>query len=88
MKPELSLPAEARTRDALDLAPRFTEHDAVRLNRLFRGSSTQEMLTSVIRDGLAEAGVIVRDTKGGEPQFEKAPHFDVDRLDRLWGSDV
>ncbi|MEY3005647.1 MAG: hypothetical protein RLZZ491_2823, partial [Pseudomonadota bacterium] len=42
----------------------------------------------LIRDGLADAGVIVRDTKGGEPQFEKAPHFDVDRLDRLWGSDV
>ena len=41
----------------------------------------------MIRDGLAEAGVIVRDTKDGEPQFEKALHFDIDRLDRLWGSD-
>ena len=50
MKPELGI---ARTRDTLDLAPRFTEHDAVRLNRLFRGSTTQEMLESVIRDGLA-----------------------------------
>lgn len=54
MKPELSLPAEAgRIRDSLDLAPRFTEHDAVRLNNLFRGSSTQEMLEGVIRDRLA-----------------------------------
>ncbi len=54
MKPELSLPAEAaRVRDALDLAPRFTEHDAVRLNNMFRGSSTQEMLEAVIRDQLA-----------------------------------
>ncbi|MCM0000048.1 MAG: phosphoadenylyl-sulfate reductase [Erythrobacter sp.] len=53
MKPELSIGSEPRARDTLDLAPRFTEHDAVRLNRLFRGSSTQEMLESVIRDGLA-----------------------------------
>lgn len=53
MKPELGLSAQGRTRDALDLAPRFTDHDAVRLNRMFRGASTQEMLTSVIRDGLA-----------------------------------
>lgn len=45
--------AQDRTRDTLDLAPRFTEHDALRLNRMFRGSSTQEMLEAVIRDGLA-----------------------------------
>lgn len=42
-----------RARDRLDLAPRFTAHDALRLNRMFRGSSTQEMLEAVIRDGLA-----------------------------------
>jgi phosphoadenosine phosphosulfate reductase len=53
MKPELGLSAQGRTRDSLDLAPRFTEHDAVRLNRMFRGASTQEMLEGVIRDGLA-----------------------------------
>lgn len=45
--------AQDRIRDTLDLAPRFTEHDALRLNRMFRGSSTQEMLEAVIRDGLA-----------------------------------
>jgi phosphoadenosine phosphosulfate reductase len=53
MKPELRIAGEGRTRDSLDLAPRFTEHDAVRLNRMFRGSSTAEMLEAVIRDGLA-----------------------------------
>ncbi len=54
MKPEAiaSLTSD-RTRDTLDLAPRFSEHDAVRLNRMFRGSTTQEMLEAVIRDGLA-----------------------------------
>jgi phosphoadenosine phosphosulfate reductase len=53
MKPDTSTPATDRTRDRLDIAPRFTEHDAVRLNRMFRGSSTQEMLEAVIRDRLA-----------------------------------
>ncbi len=53
MKPDLSITAAARARDTLDLAPRFTEHDAVRLNRMFRGASTQEMLASVIDDNLA-----------------------------------
>jgi phosphoadenosine phosphosulfate reductase len=53
MKPDLTAASEPRTRDTLDLAPRFTEHDAVRLNRMFRGASTQDMLASVIRDGLA-----------------------------------
>ena len=54
MKPELGLSSQPpRTRDQLDLAPRFSEHDAVRLNRMFRGASTLEMLEAVIRDGLA-----------------------------------
>lgn len=53
MKPELGIAKEGRTRDRLDLAPRFTEHDALRLNRMFRGASTQEMLEGVIRDSLA-----------------------------------
>jgi phosphoadenosine phosphosulfate reductase len=39
--------------DRLNTAPRFTEHDAVRLNRMFRGSDTEEMLRSVIEDNLA-----------------------------------
>lgn len=55
MKPETSTAVSSadRTRDQLDLSPRFTEHDAVRLNRMFRGASTQEMMEAVIRDGLA-----------------------------------
>ena len=53
MKPDIGTAQEGRTRDTLDLAPRFTEHDAVRLNRMFRGSSTPEMLETVIRDRLA-----------------------------------
>ncbi len=44
---------EVRKIDRLDAAPRFTEHDAVRLNRMFRGSSTREMLEGVIKDNLA-----------------------------------
>ncbi len=53
MKPELHITGADRIRDTLDLAPRFTAHDAVRLNRMFRGSTTTEMLDSVIRDNLA-----------------------------------
>jgi phosphoadenosine phosphosulfate reductase len=39
--------------DLIDTAPRFTETDAIRLNNLFRGTDTHEMMRSVIRDGLA-----------------------------------
>ncbi|MFN3989849.1 MAG: phosphoadenylyl-sulfate reductase [Erythrobacter sp.] len=53
MKPETAAQTSARRRDTLDLAPRFTEHDALRLNRMFRGASTHDMLESVIRDNLA-----------------------------------
>ena len=55
MKPE----AAARARDTLDLAPRFTAHDAERLNRMFRASSTQAMLEAVIRDRLAGDPAVV-----------------------------
>ena len=44
---------EARAADRIDTGPRFTEHDAVRLNRMFRGSSTQEMLEAMIQGSLA-----------------------------------
>ncbi len=43
---------DLRRIDRIETGPRFTEHDAVRLNRMFRGSSTQEMLESVIKDAL------------------------------------
>ena len=43
----------ARTADRIDTGPRFREADALRLNRIFRGNDTLEMLTSVLRDSLA-----------------------------------
>ncbi len=43
----------SRIRDRIDTGPRFREADAVRLNRLFHGNDTLEMLTSVLTDGLA-----------------------------------
>jgi phosphoadenosine phosphosulfate reductase len=42
-----------RAVDRIDTGPRFTEADAIRLNRLFRGTDTLEMLTSVLKNGLA-----------------------------------
>jgi phosphoadenosine phosphosulfate reductase len=50
---------EVRKIDRLDAGPRFSEHDAVRLNRMFRGSSTQEMLDAVIKGSLAGDVAIV-----------------------------
>lgn len=50
---------EVRKIDRLDASPRFTEHDAVRLNRMFRGSSTEEMLEGVLTDNLAGDVAIV-----------------------------
>lgn len=43
----------ARPRDLIDASPRFTEGDAIRLNRMFRGSDTQEMLAGLFEDNLA-----------------------------------
>ncbi|WP_374413240.1 phosphoadenylyl-sulfate reductase [Novosphingobium colocasiae] len=42
-----------RIRDRIDTGPRFTEADAVRLNRLFRGADTSEMLETVLREQMA-----------------------------------
>ncbi|WP_374409209.1 phosphoadenylyl-sulfate reductase [Pelagerythrobacter sp.] len=41
-----------RLRDRIDTGPRFTDADAIRLNRMFRGADTMEMLRAVIGDGL------------------------------------
>ena len=43
----------ARPLDRIDTSPHFTEGDAIRLNRMFRGQDTREMLTSVFQDNLA-----------------------------------
>lgn len=40
----------ARKLDIIDVAPRFTEADAVRLNNLFRGTDTHEMLRVLLMD--------------------------------------
>ena len=50
---------QLRAIDRLDTAPRFSEHDAIRLNRMFRGSETDEWLSAVLRDGLAGDVAIV-----------------------------
>lgn len=44
---------DLRKIDRLNASPRFSEHDAVRLNRMFRGASTLEMLAGVIEGDLA-----------------------------------
>jgi|GEM_PF-5442941 len=43
---------EQRTVDRIETGPIFNDEQAIRLNRMFRGSSTREMLTSVIKDEL------------------------------------
>jgi phosphoadenosine phosphosulfate reductase len=51
-------PAE-RTRDRIDTAVRFQEADAVRLNRMFRGTETIEMLDTLLREQMAGDVAIV-----------------------------
>jgi phosphoadenosine phosphosulfate reductase len=48
-----ALSGSLRAVDRLDTGPRFTAHDAVRLNNLFRGSDTLTMLEAVLTDGPA-----------------------------------
>ena len=50
---------ETRAIDRLDTGPRFTEHDAIRLNRMFRGSDTEEWLAAVLEGNLAGDVAIV-----------------------------
>jgi len=47
------MPQAGRKIDRIDTAPRFTEADAERLNRLFAHSTTHEWLGAVLRDKLA-----------------------------------
>ena len=44
--------AEPRSRDRIDVAPRFTQADVIRLNNLFRGQDTAEVIASVVGAGL------------------------------------
>lgn len=51
--------AALRTPDRIDLAPRYSEADAVRLNHMFRGRDTVEMLTVLIKEHmLGEAAIV------------------------------
>ncbi len=43
----------SRARDRIDTGPRFSEADAIRLNRMFRASDTRELLEAVLKDGIA-----------------------------------
>lgn len=42
--------ADIRRIDRIDLTPRFTETDALRLNNMFRGTETKEMLRILFKD--------------------------------------
>ncbi|WP_209347058.1 phosphoadenylyl-sulfate reductase [Pontixanthobacter sp. CEM42] len=44
--------AIARDIDRIDTGPRFSDDDAVRLNRMFRGQDTREMLRNMIEDNM------------------------------------
>jgi phosphoadenosine phosphosulfate reductase len=48
-----------RLLDTIDVRPRFSQHDAIRLNNVFRGSDTEEMLAAVIAERLAGETAIV-----------------------------
>ena len=45
--------SEMRAIDRLDTGPRFTDQDAIRLNRMFRGSETEDWLRAVLEGSLA-----------------------------------
>ncbi len=51
--------AEPRLRDTIDLAPRFTQADADRLNARFEGVETRAMLTALIEERLIGRAAIV-----------------------------
>src|SRR3546814_4508878 len=48
-----------RSRDRIDVAPRFTQADVIRLNNLFRGQDAAEVVASVIGAGLLGESAIV-----------------------------
>ena len=48
-----------RKRDRIDVAPRFTDADVIRLNNLFRGQDAAEVVASVIGAGLLGDTAIV-----------------------------
>ncbi|MEQ1509815.1 MAG: phosphoadenylyl-sulfate reductase [Sphingopyxis sp.] len=51
--------AEARVRDRINIGPRYSEADAIRLNQMFRGRSTGEMLDELISQSMLGDAAIV-----------------------------
>ena len=49
----------ARAIDRINTAPRYTEADAIRLNNMFRGRDTVEMLTVLLRESMLGDAAIV-----------------------------
>lgn len=49
----------SRAPDTIATGPRFTESEAIRLNHLFRGTDTPEMLRSALGDGLIGDAAVV-----------------------------
>ncbi len=50
---------QERTRDRIDVTPRFTQTDVIRLNNLFRGQDSAEVVASVIGAGLLGETAII-----------------------------
>jgi len=50
---------KARKIDRIEASARFTDSDAIRLNNMFRGAETLEMLRSVLNDNLAGEVAVV-----------------------------
>lgn len=50
---------QVRIADRIDTAPRYTEADAVRLNNMFRGRDTVEMLTILLQENMLGDAAIV-----------------------------
>jgi phosphoadenosine phosphosulfate reductase len=48
-----------RIADRINTAPRYTEADAIRLNNLFRGRDTEEMLTVLLKENILGDAAIV-----------------------------
>jgi phosphoadenosine phosphosulfate reductase len=48
-----------RIADRINTAPRYTEADAIRLNNLFRGRDTEEMLTILLKENILGDAAIV-----------------------------
>ncbi len=72
--------------------PDFTDaetgliRDLLRMRDRARSDKDYER-ADAIREGMMRAGVIVRDTKSGEPEFEKGADYDLNELDRLWAKE-